>query len=577
MTYTPILSTEVDAKSPLDDNLMGKIKDNFADHEARLQLLKAFALGWQINGNLSQLIPYKSKYKRLDGVRLVQPQTFTQATLLLERADQNTTGTLEVDIRKYRKLAHTITGTQAVFSSAISSIARAGSSLSTQSIARVASTLATQSITLFKSALSVSSVVVLQNGYSRINFSGTVDADWKPGDSVLFASLSNAANNGTFIINRVKEDGGNNIVIANGSAVEQTSAAGTGTLRAYSYNYTNPVSTTDYIVGERVNFASHTSGSSNGLKTIYALNSGGNNIIVKDASGVTQGGVAGNVGSSHWVYSYSSAVSTTDYAVGEKADMASHTNSNNNGQVPILAINSGGNNLVVYNEVGVAQGSAVGTANACRWTYALGADPTSSFSIGDTAVASGTTSSAFTDGSFVVKQINRGGTNNLVLYNVGGVAQGGAAGTLFSLKVIISFASDLSAFYSTRSNVEIVSSSDPTKNAGFFDVIEINRGGGSNYNIVINNPTPHIYASMPTGRVVSESKSIFSTTPKIDFPSDGSNTYNNDTLALATTAAVFHPTDATVSNAETAANVGLGLDIVQIPSGYPKNLTVQIA
>lgn len=575
MTYTPILSTEVDAKSPLDDNLMGKIKDNFADHEARLQLLKAFALGWQINGDLSQLIPYRSKYKRLDGVRLVQPQTFTQATLLLERANQDTTGVLEVDIRKYQRLSHAIIAMQSIYTGNVNSIARAGSSLATQSIARVASTLATQSITLFKSALSVSSVVVLPNGYSRINFSGTVDPDWKAGDAVLFASLSNAANNGTFLINRVKEDGGNNIVIANGSAVAQTSAAGTGTLRAYSYNYTNPVSTTDYIVGERVNFASHSNALSDGLKTIYALNSGGNNIIVKDATGVTQGSAAGNVGSSHWVYTYSSAVSTTDYAVGEKADFASHSNSSNNGQATILAINSGGNNLVVYNEVGVAQGGAAGTANACRWTYALATDPSSSFSIGDTASVYGTTATAFTDGSFIVKQVNRGATNNLVLYNVGGVAQAGAAGVLYSPKTIISFATDLSSYYSTRSNVEVANHAAATNN-GFFDVLEINRGGGSNYNIVVYGGNIGNYSN-PSGRVVSESKSIFSTTPKITFPTDGSNTYNNGTLALATTAAVFHPTDATVSNAETAANVGLGVDLVQIPSGYPTNLVVQLA
>lgn len=576
MTYVPITNSEVDAKSPIDDNLMGKIQNNFADHEARLQLLKAFALGWNINGDISQLWPYKSKYKRLDGVRLVQPQTFTQATMLLERAEL-CFGTLEIDIRKYKTVNHTIIGTNSIFSASVSSIARAGSSLSTQSIARASATINTQSITLFKAALSVASVVVLPNGYARINFTGTVDADWKAGDAVLFASLTNGANNGTFFINRVKEDGGNNIVIANSSAVAQTAAAGTGTLRAYSYNYTNPVSTTDYVVGEKCTFASHSNAASDGLKTIYAVNSGGNNIIVKDSAGVTQGGVAGNVGCNHWVYSYSSAVSTTDYAVGESADLASHTNANNNGQARIIAINSGGNNLVIYNEVGVAQGSAAGTANACRWTYALSADPTSSYSLGELAVVSGTTSSAFTDGQFIVKQINRGGTNNLVLYNVGGVAQAGAAGTLLHPKCILSFSSDLSSFYSTRSNVEVVNS-PVANNNGFFDVVEINRGGGSNYNIVVYNPSQTFYNGIPTSRVASESRSVFSTRPKIDFPTDGSNVYNNTNLTLATTAAVFDPTDATVTNAETAANVGLGLDIVQIPSsGYPTNLTVQIA
>lgn len=573
MTYTPILPTEVDAKSPVDDTLMGKIKDNFDDHESRLQIIKAFALGWHINGDLSQLWPYKNKYKRLDGVRLVQPQSFSQATLLLEQAEQ-CSGVLEIDIRKYRALSHSIISTTSIYLASINSIARAGSSLSTQSIARVASTLATQSITLFKSALSVSSVVVLANGYARINFSGTVDADWKAGDAVLFASLSNGANNGTFLINRVKEDGGNNIVIANGSAVAQTSAAGTATLRAYSYNYTNPVSTVDYIVGERVNFASHSAGASDGLKTIYALNSGGNNIVVKDSAGVAQAGVAGNVGSSHWVYSYSSAVSTTDYAVGEFADMASHSNSSNNGQVRILAINSSGNNLVVYNEVGVAQGSAAGTADACRWVYALSSDPTSNYAINDTAIVFGATTGT-NNGTFTVKQVNRGGTNNLVLYNVGGVAQAGAAGTLYSPKIILSFATDLSAFYSTRSNVEIANS-PAAGNNGFFDVLEINRGGGSNYNIVIYNPNFSGYVN-PVSRVVSESKSLFSTTPKITFPTDGSNYFNNQTLATVTTAGVFDVTDGSVSNDETAANVGIGLDIVQMPTNYLTNLTVQIA
>lgn len=571
MTYTEITNAEVDAKSPIDDTLMEKIQSNFADHESRLQLIKSFSLGWNVNGDLSQLWPHNGKYKRLDGVRLIQPQTLTQATLMLERAEL-CSGTLEVDIRKYRTLSHTITSILSIYSQTIQSIARAGSSLSTQSIARASSVISTQSITVWKSSLSVDSVVVLPNGYARINFTSAIDSDWKPGDAVLFASLTSGANNGTFLINRVREDGGDNIVVANGSAVVQTAPAGTATLRAYSYNYTNPVSTTDYIAGEAATFSSHTDAASDGIKTIYAVNSGGNNIIVKDSAGVAQAGVAGNVGCSHWVYTYSSAVSTTDYAVGESAEMASHTDSNNNGQVRIIAINSGGNNLVVYNEVGVAQGGAAGTADTCRWVYALPTDPSSMFSIGDDAFSVSTTN-ILNSGNFTVKEVKRGGTNNLVLYNVGGLAQGGAAGTLYSPKIVLSFSSDLSTFYSTRSNVEVQNCANSNNN-GFFDVLEINRGGGSNYNIVIYNDSPSSYLN-PTGRIVSESKSIFSTTPKIVFPSDGSNVYNNKYISTQTVEAVFHA-DATISSDETAANVGLGLDIVQIPSqGYPVNLTVQ--
>jgi hypothetical protein len=560
MAYQAILSTEIDAESPIDDNLMSKIKGNFDDHESRLQTVKAFPLEWKINTILTTIATSNGKIKRLDGLRQLSTQTMSLCQLALEKP--GTSGTLDIDIRKYRQVSIPIQSVLSVFSANINSISQIAPATATQSISRVTAQISTQSITLFKSPLNVSSIILLGNNLVRYNLSGTVDADWIAGDSVLFASCSNAANNGTFTIVRSNDDGGNNLIITNASGVAQTTAAGNASLRAYSYNFTNPVSS-EFVAGEIATMASHTAGASDGAKTIYAINQGGNNIIVKDAAGVAQGSAAGNVNVNRWVFSFS-ASAPSDFVVGEKARTASHTSGANNGDFTITGVNQGGNNIVVYNAAGVAQGAAAGTVNTCRWVYALASSPVSSFTIGQNVIFAGATDSA-DNGVFVVKQINRSGTDNLVVYNTAGVAQAGAAGTATHSNFILNFSSDQSGIFSTDSNIEVIGTVGALDD-GFFDVLEINRGGGANYNVVVNNSAGAVQASA-AGRIVTTSKSIFSTRPKI--------TWSNNYLTTENVAAVFS-TEAQITSADVTNKICLALDIISIPSGVPENLTVQL-
>jgi hypothetical protein len=98
----------------------------------------------------------------------------------------------------------------------------------------------------------------------------------------------------------------------------------------YSFVYAATVNA-NFTVGESVIMAGHTFAGNNGTRTIYAINSGANNIVLKYAGGQTQAGVAGTAACTRWVYSYAAAPDNTQYIVGEKALFASHTNAANNG------------------------------------------------------------------------------------------------------------------------------------------------------------------------------------------------------------------------------------------------------
>ncbi len=600
MAFIALAASEVDAESAWDDRVAGKIKDNFDDHESRLLLLKAYPLEWRVNGALNALPSYRSKYKKIDGLRKVVEQTFFKCELMLESPGATP---LEVDIRKYRQLSHRILSVLSIFNGNINSIANVAPALATQAIARTTAQISTQSITLFKSALNIQSISQLTepNPSSpgtvtfryRYELSGTVDSDWKVGSTITFAGCTAGGNDGSFTIVRINDDGGNNVVVTNGSGVEQIGAAGTCTLRAYSYNFTNPVST-QFAATEVATMASHTSGVSDGAKTIYAINSGGNNIIIFDATGAVQAGVAGTVNVNRWQYSFSTPASSTDFVVGESAKMASHSSGANNGNFRITAVNGGGgNNVEVYNASGVVQGGAAGTVNTNRWIYALATDPSSAFSAGHTAIVASATD-ANNRGNFTVKEVNRSASNNIIVYNTAGVAQVGAAGTVRHAYHSLKLSADFSTIYSLRSNVEVqgtfynVNTGDPNEsggayNDGFFDVVEINRGGGSNFNVVVNNPIG-VEQNTPTGRIVTESKSIFSTRPVITFPTIGESAWNNTVNASATTAPVFDGTDGGISEDEETAGISLGLDIVSIPTenkampnNRAANLVVQLS
>ncbi len=557
----PISASQTDAKSPVDGQLMDDIRLNLGAIKAAAELAGASDYLFKINGLLPALPVGRSRL-RLDGVVISKDVTFQKGQVYLEEPGLG--GTVRVDVRRATKPDTKITAISRQFSSAINSIARAGSGNSTQSITRATAQISTQSITLWKSALNISSIVPLGNNLYRYNLASTVDTDWVVGDSVTAASCSNAANDGTFTIVRAREDGGNNIVVSNVSGVAQSGSAGTLTLEAWSYNFTNPVSS-QFAAGEQATFASHSAGGNNGALTIYAINQSGNNIIVKNSSGEAQGSAAGTVDVLRWIFAFSSAASATDYVVGETALTASHsTGGNNAAALPIRAVNSGGNNVILYNPSGAVQGGAAGTVNTNRWVYFFSSDPSADVSAGHSVIVTSATS-AGNNGEFVVKEVNRSTSGNLVVFNASGVAQGGAAGTLVSKRALVSFASDQSATITTDSQITLYGTA-ALANGGTFDVLQVNRGGGANYNAVIE--TTGAAQVGAAGRVVFETKSLFDTKPEIVIPPS--------TAGFAATHGrvadgVLNSTRKTVT-----AGTLIFADILSIPSGAPRNLVVRL-
>lgn len=558
MSFISLDPTQVDAKSPVDEQLMQQIKDNEDDLNSRLLLIKGFPHQFKVSGPLALLT--EAKKKRIDGALVPVATTFVDAKLWMDKP--GTSGKLEVDIRRLVTPNTKITEISRLFSSSINSIARASSGFSTQSISRAASQIATQSISQWKSSINISSIVLLGDNLVRYNLASQPDSDWKVGDSFEAASCANAANDGTFSIVEINQDNGANIVVENVSGVAQPSASGNATLHAWSYNFVNPVSS-QFAAGESALFAGHTDAGNDGTLPIYAVNSSGNNIIVKNPTGTDQAGVAGNANTNRWIIT-ASAAAPTDFVVGEKALLASHTSGANDGNFKITAVNSGGNNIFIYNPAGVAQGGAAGTTNTNRWIYSFSVDPSADVSVADTVVVEGTTSSS-NSGSYEVKQVNRITSDNIVVYNESGASQGGSFGTLYTEKVKLSFASDQSSVYSTDSYIEIFGSPQEAIDESAYKVEQVNRGGGANYNVIIK-AVEAVEALGACGRIIYEGRSIFSTKPSITTARKDTNATDRD--GQVSSNAVFN------ANATVLTGTLIGLYIVSIPEGFPESFTL---
>jgi hypothetical protein len=556
----PIVAAQVDAKSPVDEQLMDSIRLDLDYLDTQLGLQGSFDYQFKLNGYLPNVPTVKRK--RIDGVLISKPATFQQCRAYLEEPGDG--GTLEIDVRRVTRVDAKISALTRQFTGAINSIARVGSPINTQSVTRATAQITTQSIVVWKSTINISTIVSLGDNLWRYNLASAPDSDWKVGDSVKFASATSGANNGTFVIVKINDDGGANIVVENASGVEQSSAAGNAQLQAFQYNYINPVNA-QFVAGEKGLFAGHTSALNDGTLLIYATNNAGNNVIVKNPIGVTQGSAAGTLDVLRWLFSFT-APAPSDYVVGEKAETSGHTSANNDGKFFIRALNTGGNNLVLYNENGVTQGGVAGTVNTLRWGYFFSTDPASGFIAGQFAIVTGATS-AVNSGTFEIKQVDRTTADNLIIYNENGVAQGGAAGTLVHRRMLVKFASDQSATITTDSRMKIYGSAQALTD-GDFDVVEVNRGGGANYNAVIESPlgVPQVGAA---GRVVTESKSLFDTRPSFIIPP--LNTGFSDTHMKFSSNAVFNATRKIVPS-----DTLVEMELITIPEGKPKNLVVQL-
>lgn len=569
MTFVAITAPEVAAKAPISEDLGNKIRTNLDDLDSRANAVGAFDYQFKVNGPLELLRNANTgvflRRHRVDGGLISKSSTLQQCRLLL--IDGGLGGDLEVDVRRATKPDCEIQGVTALFRASIQSIARAGSSINTQSISRATTQLATQSVARFKSSINISSIVDMGSDnatgthYWKINLASAPDADYA-GQSVTLASTTGATNDGTFTVVRAKDDGGNNIVIANPSGAAQTSAAGNVELNLWKYTYVNPVSS-HFAAGENALFASHTAGGNDGSFEIYAINQSGNNIVVKNTAGVAQAGVAGTVDVKRWKYVTSAAVSTTDYVVGESALLASHSSGANDGTFPIRAVNDGGDNIVVYNNSGVTQGGAAGTINTTRWVYAFSTDPSSDVSAADSIIFISATD-PLNNGTFTVKEVNRSASNNIVVSNTSGVAQGGAVGTAVTSKKKVAFLST-QADITTDSRIYIVNC--PTVLEGDYDVTQVNRGGGANYNAIIST-TSTTEQEGACGRVALETKSVFDTRPKVTIAPTSYDWHNSH--AAVSSNMVLNTTRKTLP-----ADTLVFLDIISAPTNS-YGLTVQL-
>lgn len=565
MAFISLAPSEVDAKSPIDDALTTKIKDDLDDLDSRIIATGSSHIFFEVNGRLS----FINTHLRSIAMGVVKAAFMpVKCHFMLKKS--GTSGTLRFDIRKQTSPKTPITGVDHQYSANTNSIAQQGTGLATQSIARATPQIATQSITHAKAASNIQSIILLGtveglgSNLVQYNLDATTDADTVIGDSVVFAGASNAANNGTFVIVDKNRGGGMNLVIANATGVAQTGAAGTSQLKIMSYNFINPVDA-NFGAGFSHLFAAHTSAANNGTFTVYARNQTGNNLWIKNPSGVTQAGVAGTADSNFWTFALLAPASTTDYIVGEFAKTSGHTSAGNNaGALSIRALNSGGNNLILHNAAGVVQAGVAGTINTNRWKYNLPTDPTSQITAGDTVNLSGHTTAA-NNGIFTAKEVT---TTTIVVYNEAGVAQAGAAGTTVTTRKLVKFSSDQSAVYSTDSYIEMQGLVDRLYNYYYqfapFRVLQVNRGGGANYNVVIDSPLGSSQAS-PAGYVQAEMRSIFTVAPSL--ANDLTSLEPNQNAAGSTTALVA---------STIAENTPLLLYITEYPGGDPRSLTVTL-
>lgn len=566
----PIAASQVDKKSPIDEQLMQAIKADLEELDSRT-IAATSSVDFRLNGRLnprynsndSSTMPRKHRF---DGALISKDSLFQSCKITVE--DGGAGGTVEVDVRRYTKPNALITSVVPLFRASIQSIARVGSSINTQSIARATPQISTQSIAKYKTQLNIQSIINLglEDGttlyYYRVNLDAAADSEYV-GASVKLASTTGATFDGNFTVIAVGEDGGNNVIISSASNLTtQSSAAGTLDANLWKYTYTNPVNS-HFAAGEVVTMASHSNAANDGAFTIFAINQGGNNIIVTNTSGVAQGGAAGTADCNRWTFTFSSAPSSTDYVVGESVLTQSHSSGGNNGTLPIMAVNSGGNNLILYNASGVVQGGAAGTVDTCRWVYSYSSDPSADVSAGDNIIHVSTTSGN-NAGTFAVKEVNRSAGTNLVVYNTAGVAQGGAVGTSATEKKKVSFGAN-QADIIVGSRIRIVNNTLITEDD--YEVFERNRGGGSNYNAVIKTTGTDTLAQ-PQGRVALESKSLFTTRPSLTIPPSTLNW--SGTHCLVSSNAVLD-----VAQAEVDAGTLVMADLMSAPL-FSKNLTVQL-
>lgn len=563
----PIAPAQTDAKSPIDQQLMDAIRLNQEYLDSQLGAGSAGGIiNFRVNGYLNRIkaLLDLGAGKHLDGGIISNAVTFSAAKLYLENT--GTSGALEVDVLRHKEVQHGIVSIDPSYSGAIQSIGRLGSPQNTQAISLATPAVNTQSIARAKSTINVISVSKIGSETLYVfSGAGLLDSDYQIGKEIEIAGCTNGANNGSFTITAVNYDGLASVMTNNASGVTEVTA-GTGELDLWEYTYLASLDP-NFVVGEVVSMSGHTNVANDLNEPIHKVNEAGNNIWLYNAGGVAQAGVAGQAKANRFIYSYASAVDDTSYIVGELAEFSGHLDGNNNGQFNIVAVNEGGNNLIVYNTTwaGAIQGGAQGTANTLRWLYSMPTDPTGEILVGEKVVITGATSGG-NNGTFVVTTVNRFAVDNIEVYNPAGVTQVGVAGTLSTNSKIIKFAEDFSAFYVAGTSKIALEGVNVTDTDGReYDVIDVNKGGFSNYNVVIAEASGVSTNVTAQGRVAREVRTIFIDRPRLEIDDTISTRYLQKDLS------------ATFAAGAIDADTILSMDILEVPEGLPSSMVLSLS
>lgn len=238
-------------------------------------------------------------------------------------------------------------------------------------------------------------------------FAAAVPDNFAPNEDFVALGHTDVSNDGTFTIYKTNEGGNNILTYRTTALVEQVGAGGQVEILRFQYNFAVPV-TGAFVVGEIAVFAAHTNANNDGNFEIKALNNaGGDNIVIYNAAGVLQGGVAGTVDTNRWVYALD-ADPDGYFLVGDTAVMAGHTDGNNNGNFIVVDVKYlATNNVVIYNANGVEQLGAAGTVTHAQKAITFQEDFSSDFTAGKSSVEVTNTYNGVNDGTFSVVDINR--------------------------------------------------------------------------------------------------------------------------------------------------------------------------
>src|SRR3982751_5658510 len=130
MSFTALANAEVDAKSPMDDLLWGKVQADLDDLNSRVIAAGAAPFQYEVQGKLIRL----TNYKRSIAMGVVNKEfTPTACRYLLKKSGSSALG---FDLRYHTSPRTAITAISHQYNAATSSISRRGSALSTQSISR---------------------------------------------------------------------------------------------------------------------------------------------------------------------------------------------------------------------------------------------------------------------------------------------------------------------------------------------------------------------------------------------------------------------------------------------------------